>query len=1278
MDRFWRTGAIALLLLGLVLPAAAAPGAAPAAGAAATAAPAGEAGAGWLWNVETVASAGSVGAYPALSMDPAGYPHITYYDGLPNYDLRHAWKDAAGWHFEVVDSGGNVGAYSALRWDGLNYGHVSYYAQIVGDLKYAAQWEPTGVAGHPDAPVWVSETVDSTGDVGQYSSLALGPAPSYRPYISYFDSTNGDLKYAYKDGAGWHLATPDSAGSVGYYTALALDTAGYPHVSYFDATNGDLKYAYQDAFGWHVQAVDAADRVGLYTSLALDAAGYPHVSYYDQTNRDLKYAYQDASGWHIETVDGGGDVGRYTSLALDGANRPHVTYCLYGVGTCTDLKYAYQDASGWHIETVDGAGTVGEGSSLVLDAAGVPYVAYYDSANVDLKYAAGCASALFTHDAPQCVNSAVAFTNQSLGRGALTYLWSFGDGMTSTVSSPTHVYAAPGLYTAILTSTASCGADVAAATIAISSTPDAGFTYTPTAEICAGEGMQFFNTSVGSATLSFIWDFGDGHSSYEISPAHAYDQAGIYQVTLLALNGCGFDTHQAYLTVHENPQDLQIAWAPDPPQVGHTVVFTGSAQSTLPFSYTWDFGDGSRGSGPVVSHVYTTTGIFSLTMTATNGCGPNAASELVTVVCYPVTGTAFAWTPPDPVRGDPVQFTATTSGTAPFLYTWAFGDGSTGSGQAVTHTYAVGGLYTVTLTATNFCSTQAVTQRVLVCEPASGTTFTWDPADPVSGQPVTFTGAVSGTAPITYTWAFGDGGAGAGEVVSHTYAVGGVFPVTLTAENPCGQEQVRQELFVCAPARILGMAWDPPTPTVGAAVTFTDVVQGIPSARCSWAFGDGVVTAGPCGTPVLHAYREAAEYTVTLSAQNDCGADALTGTLRVVASPAASFYDNAPVCLGETVVFTNTSSGAEPLSFRWDFGDGVTSTLANPTHLYAAAGVYTVTLTATNPYGSDTAEGTAQVVAGVSAASFAREPDFPYPGGVVTFTAQATGTEPLAYSWEFGDGVPGTGRVVTHTYAVTGTYTVTLRAANTCGERTAQGTVAVAYCTAPVGLSLLYPPLFAGRLATFTATVAAGSPPLTYAWDFGDGSPRVYGPPLVTHTYAAAGAYTLSLAVWNGCGVLGPVGFPAQVARPTYFIYLPLTFKGYYPGDAYEPDDAPAQANYLPLAAPQRHDFAPAEDVDWLYLDLAAGATYRFQTLDLAGGADTRLFLYRQGSYGAPVASNDDWAAGNCGGTPPDPKASCFVYTASAAGRYELKVDQYESGAVWGPAVRYTVEATQP
>ena len=128
--------------------------------------------------------------------------------------------------------------------------------------------------------------------VGMYTSLAL--TSSNLPVISYYDSTNGDLKLAVCTDAACTspaISTLDSTGVVGKYTSIAVTSSNLPVISYYDETNGDLKLALcnnADCKSSTISTLDSTDNVGSHTSIAVTSSNLPVISYYDETNQNLK------------------------------------------------------------------------------------------------------------------------------------------------------------------------------------------------------------------------------------------------------------------------------------------------------------------------------------------------------------------------------------------------------------------------------------------------------------------------------------------------------------------------------------------------------------------------------------------------------------------------------------------------------------------------------------------------------------------------------------------------------------------------------------------------------------------------------------------------------------------------------------------------------------------------------------------------------------------------------------------------------------------------------
>ncbi len=316
--------------------------------------------------------------------------------------------------------------------------------------------------------------------------------------------------------------------------------------------------------------------------------------------------------------------------------------------------------------------------------------------------------------------------------------------------------------------------------------------------------------------------------------------------------------------------------------------------------------------------------------------------------------------------------TATTSGLSPLsvefldqstgvpaFWLWNFGDGSASRLQNPTHTYTSSGSYTVSLSVVNAMGSDAVTRTdyvlVDVIPPVAG--FTGTPTAGLSPLTVDFTDESSGGVPTTWLWDFGDGTTGS--VVpnpSHTYTVSGAHTVSLTVSNAYGSDTLTRSSYVAVDV-IPPVAEFSGQPTSGASplvVDFSDESTEGVATSWQWNFGDG--SSSSLQDPT-HIYTVAGTYSVSLVVSNAYGMDTrsrpsyvqvLPGPAIVADLAASTVSGAAPL----QVDFTDLSIGY-PVTWTWQFGDGGSSTLQNPTHVYSAPGLYTVILEVFNAIGDD-------------------------------------------------------------------------------------------------------------------------------------------------------------------------------------------------------------------------------------------------------------------------------------------------------------------------------------
>ncbi|OPX65548.1 MULTISPECIES: PKD domain-containing protein [unclassified Methanoregula] len=389
------------------------------------------------------------------------------------------------------------------------------------------------------------------------------------------------------------------------------------------------------------------------------------------------------------------------------------------------------------------------------------------------------------------VGQQIRFTDTT-ANNPTEWWWDFGDTATSDARNPSHAYQLKGIYTVTLTAKNANGADAERKQdyINIGIAPVADFVpvIIPYQKNTIPLQVQFVDQSMNVPT-SWTWDFGDGQISNEQNPRHSYVNEGTYTVRLTVKNTFGEDTkvQNGLIEVSRSPA-VDFVADKTTVGVGGRVTFS-DLSSNSPTSWVWDFGDGSTGTGPNPDHVYRTTGVYDVTLTASNPDLTNSRTrnKYITVINIPRAGFTADRTQGGTPLG--VQFLDQSAG-APTSWQWDFGDGTTSMETSPSHQYTAPGSFTVTLKVSNANGQDTTVKKdYIVTTPAPVADFRADRQAGKAPFVVRFTDLSKGS-PTAWLWDFGDGTGSKEQNPSHIYMNEGTYVVKLTVSNQYGSDSI--------------------------------------------------------------------------------------------------------------------------------------------------------------------------------------------------------------------------------------------------------------------------------------------------------------------------------------------------------------------------------------------------------------------------------------------------------------------------------------------------------
>lgn len=476
-----------------------------------------------------------------------------------------------------------------------------------------------------------------------------------------------------------------------------------------------------------------------------------------------------------------------------------------------------------------------------------------------------------------------------------------------------------------------------------------------------------------------------------------------------------------------------------------------------------------------------------------------------------------------------LRFTFTDQSVAPLTWEWDFGDGSpVVTTQNPVHVFPALGNYNVRLIVTN--NGCADTTFRLVRAIAETPDFFADRTVACKTADVYFTTTnVNGGNITNYAWTFGDGGTanGANPNPTHTYTTSGTFNVTLTITDANGCfNSVTKPNYIRINGPVADFSAANTSGCAGLTTVFTNLstTDGVNNVGTwQWNYGDGntQILSGP---PFQHTYNTPGIFSVQLIVTDAAGCkDSITKVDIITATdPVPNFlsYDTL-TCPNALVTFTNTSTPAG-LSSQWDFGDGGTSALTNPTHTYAATGLYDIKLKVIDAVGcADSLTKNAYIKVSKPIANFTVSDSV---SSCLPFEVDFTNTSTYYSSvvWDFGPG-QGTSTInnPVHYYSITGTYPVSLQVTSPGG--CTDMIIKNIHVFDTTGTTVRYSPINGCKPLDVALTSFTNGPMANYFWDFGDGFTLNNNSPNVNHIYKSYGNFLPKVIMTDPSGCIIPV-----------------------------------------------------------------------------------------------------------------------------------------------------------